>query len=243
MRIRNRIEQFFQPQNSQRGFTLLELIIVIAIIGLLAIMAVPIGTTLIQKTKVSGFDRDKIAIQAIVDEYHLSGLHTYKGDNQYPIKGATAAGTLDDWTDADTSSTLATPLDPLLGTLGGNPKWRDGGNGFRDTSEDNLNAEAEAIAGSGSGWYVVKVPVNNKDYAVDPRNYFIDFDLLKTDKIIERAPASASLDNTGGAATGSYSWYVDSNGLVQALYYYFPTNGIAPNGGNDNRGSRKGIYP
>ena len=96
----------------------------------------------------------------------------------------------------------------------------------------------------------MKVTRQGTDYAVDTRNYLIDFAKLTVDdagngklQLLDSVPKSASLDNGGGAASGSYSWYVDANGKVNSVHYHFPTNGVAPSGGTDNRGYNTNVYP
>ena len=66
--------------------------------------------------------------------------------------------------------------------------------------------------------------------------------------LLQSAPDSASLDNGGGSATGSYSWYVKSTGEVSSVFFHFPTNGTDINGtasakSEDLRGFNDGVYP
>ena len=103
---------------------------------------------------------------------------------------------------------------------------------------------------------------------IDSRDYFIDFCELIAHGFIEEFPRSASLDHdrdcvnastdgtdASGAVElnttpenaddppeenppGSYTWYVDEDGKVQSLYYFFPTTSDP-----DNRGYFGGVYP
>ena len=66
--------------------------------------------------------------------------------------------------------------------------------------------------------------------------------------LLQSAPDFASLDNGGGSATGSYSWYVKSTGEVSSVFFHFPTNGTDINGtasakSEDLRGFNDGVYP
>ena len=104
----------------------------------------------------------------------------------------------------------------------------------------------------------------DKCLVIDSRDYLIDFCELIEHEFIEEFPRSASLDHDrdcsptvqdapGEAPTptpetaadppeenppGSYTWYVDEQGKVQSLYYYFPTSSDP-----DNRGYFGGVYP
>ena len=107
----------------------------------------------------------------------------------------------------------------------------------------------------------------DKCLVIDSRDYLIDFCELIESGFIEEFPRSASLDHdrdcdsvmdavgelVSDAATatpenaaeppeenppGSYTWYVDKDGKVQSLYYYFPTSSDP-----DNRGYFSGVYP
>ena len=109
---------------------------------------------------------------------------------------------------------------------------------------------------------------NDNCLVIDSRDYLIDFCELIDSGFIEEFPRSASLDHDRecpepgeeavgdpvvdpAAATpedaadpseenppGSYTWYVDVDGKVQSLYYYFPTSSDP-----DNRGYFSGVYP
>ena len=145
----------------------------------------------------------------------------------------------------------AMPLNPKRGTQGGEPKWIDGPVGAADSNrsaEDNLNGEKDSLAEVASGWYVTEVRHQGEDFTVDTRDYFIDFRKLVTAGLLQSVPESASQDNGGGSATGSYGWYVKSTGEVESLFFHFPTNGTDIEGNlssasNDQRGFIDGVYP
>lgn len=243
---------------ARKGFTLLELAVTIGILGTLAAIAVPLVTNHLGAAEGRSWGEDQRIIQNAVDVYRdtvgSDPQVKFKGDAQYPIRGMDATGPLKPWNDADSSTDLTSPGNPFRGTRGGEPKWRDNGDTFR--TEENLNAESLTNSGTGSGWYVFKVNVQGTEYVVDTRNFFIDFNKLTRNepptakKLLKKVPSSASRDNLpgitqGATASGSYSWYVDADGVVNAIFYPRPTNGTGPgtNNGSDNRGFITEIYP
>jgi len=245
----------------QKGFTLIELVVVIAIMGVMAAIAVPLVNNNLSRSKERAWATDLALIQSSVDAFFTSpGNARYLGQRQYPIIGRSSTGTLDTWDDSAPAATIATPpLNPLRGIKGGEPKWRDGGaDGIR--TEEDLNNENDSIDGGGSGWYVFKRSLEGTDYVADSRDFFIDFKVLVAAGLMKKVPNSASTDNPGGSSEGSYIWYVDEIGVVNALNTFFPTNGAkdtglnigvtatsvndaANNNGTDNRGFSAGVYP
>ena len=138
----------------------------------------------------------------------------------------------------------------MLGTQGGEPYWTDDANGTRDADEEVL-LDADVSSGNlgAGGWYVGKIAVQGIEYAVDSRDYFLDFDLLVSAGLLKAAPESASTDNGGvSSGDGSYSWYIDANGNVESILGVFPYNGLLFDGtpivgAGDTRGFIEGVYP
>jgi len=296
----------------QRGFTLVEMVTVVAIMGVMAAVAVPMVSSQLSKTREKSYLQDKAMIQTSVDSFFTAADNErFLGLRQYPLLGATATDSIDGWTQkiqldannepvldsdgneiviaAQSSKLLSIPGNPLRGTKGGLPKWRDsigaGNSGTDDkrelindepipagdnNSEENLNAELETLDPdrvtlnplddkgatlpspptlASGGWYVDKVSFQSKDFAVDSRNYFIDFDLLVKAGLLQKVPDSASLDNGGGEdSNGSYSWFVTESGQVESLFFFFPSNGVGFDGESldgtlDLRGFFPGVYP
>ena len=243
----------------QPGFTLVELVVVIAIMGVMAAIAVPMVNDTLGRSKEQAWNTDLALIQGAVEAFHSSpGNERFLGQRQYPIIGRSSTGTLQSWDNSATAATIATtPLNPLRGTKGGEPKWRDGGaDGLR--TEADLNNEHDSIDGGGSGGYVFKRNLEGTDYVADSRDFLIDFNVLVAAGLMKNVPDSASTDNPGGSSKGSYIWYVDEIGVVNALNTFFPTNGVkdtglniglpatgddSVNNGGDNRGFQTGVYP
>ena len=231
----------------EQGFTLVEMVTVVAIMGVMAAVAVPMVSSQIGKARDKSYAQDVAMIQTAVDSFFTDSDNArFQGQRQYPIMGANsgvdneAAGGEDrfdevpkGWVDGNSSVDLTTPLNPKRGTQGGEPKWMDGPlktsldspDSTRKSDEDLLNGEKESINRTGVGWYITKVTHQGADFAVDTRDYFIDFRKLVELGLLQSVPQSASLDNGGGSATGSYSWYVKSTGEVDSLFVHFPTNG------------------
>jgi len=249
----------------ERGFTLIEMVTVVAIMGVMAAVAVPMVSSQLGKAREKSFLQDKAMIQTAVASFFADASNVrYLGQRQYPILGANSgadnsatggedrsAEVVNAWVASDTSKDLATPLNPLRGIQGGVPKWMDGPAGAPDSNrndEDNLNGEAESLAEVASGWYITKVTHQGADFAVDTRDYFIDFRKLVAAGLLQSVPESASLDNGGGTTTGSYSWFVNSSGAVDSDFFHFPTNGthilgVASDKSEDLRGFFSGVYP
>ena len=75
-------------KNGQRGFTLIELIVVIAILGVLAAVVVPMVTSYLNNSKSRAYSADAKKIQSAVDAYYSKPGNTrFVGKRQYPIIG------------------------------------------------------------------------------------------------------------------------------------------------------------
>ena len=74
--------------NAQRGFTLVELVVVIAILGVLAAVAVPRINEFLRSATEHSYTADVAIIQSAVSAWY-SDLHNdpFLGTRQYPIIG------------------------------------------------------------------------------------------------------------------------------------------------------------
>ena len=157
-RIRSRIGE------SNDGFTLIELIVVIAILGILIAIAVPTIRGFLENSKEQAYDADQRVIQLAVDAYYFSPSNVrFNNDRQYPIMGKRyqdpmpdergftetfarrqleqCEGTGDDpqikFEYEDRYLQDPPPPHPVLGTRGGMPIWKEGrGSNFDNDRND-----------------------------------------------------------------------------------------------------------
>ena len=110
--------------SKQKGFTLVEMVVVIAIMGVMAAVAVPVVTNNLAKSKERAYDQDVAMIQTAIDSYFTAADNPrYLGLRQYPIiaKGDTGTPTL--WSSVS-GSVAQSLVNPVQGTQGGQPTWR-----------------------------------------------------------------------------------------------------------------------
>ena len=221
---------------------------VIAILGVMAAIAVPMVNNFLGSSKEQAYVNDTATIQAAVDAWFSSPSNIrFLGRRQYPIFGADRTGGVfiradhnhesdhpDNHEHHDSNHEKKSPHhhtrltedltdigNPLGGTQGGNPKWIDDDNGIRDASEEELlDNDPESL--DDPGWHVATITREGTEYIVDSRDYFIDFNKLVTAGLLEKVPTSASSDDGGGTANGSYSWYVGELGRVRSIFFFFP---------------------
>ena len=229
---------------AQNGFTLIELVVVVAILGILAAIAAPMVTNYIGNAKERAYSAEAERIQSAVDAYYADpGNVRFLGERQYPLIGrgqtdedaldsdeTTARElkdiTLDQFADPPTkasgaalSAALWNPVGGIQGAnLSATAVWIDDSDAVRD----------DLTSGSPDIWTTIAVTtLTGSTVQTDPRYFFIDFQALADGAYLDGIPESASVDNTpegGDSSTyaGTYSWYVDSVGKVRSLYKEFP---------------------
>ena len=105
---------------------------------------------------------------------------------------------------------------------GGTPLWEDvDGDSRRVPANEALFYHEADPPPAVDHWNTTKVTVDDVDYVVDSRDWFIDIDLLVDKGFLKKQPSSASADNSA-AGKGSYTWYFAENGEVKSMLYAFP---------------------
>jgi len=222
----------------QRGFTLVELVVVTAIMGVLASVATPLMVNHLAGAKEEAYNADLGILQTAVDAWYTDPSNVrFLGKNQYPLMGrnetardekhivrTSSFNHADNLTpletkDEDDHSGKDSPdWNPLGGTQGADltkvtdntPAWTDDGDGVREIQEKSPDK-----------WTTVRVMREGVAYYTDARYYFIDLKALVDAGFLKEIPKSSSRDNalTG---TGSYTYYLDHRGRVQTLLFAFP---------------------
>ena len=222
----------------EAGFTLIELIVVIAILGVLAAITVPTIANFLSSSKSEAYKAESARIQAAVDGFYSApGNSRFIGKRQFPVigRGQTTQGSLTvraGTTTVDYDDTQ-TPFASTIGGASESPAtWNpvggtEGSTLTTSTWTDDADGEREVESSSPDKFTSVTVVRGGVSYQTDPRYFFIDFEVLVTDGLLDAVPESASPDNkpSSGTATytGSYAWYVDANGKVQSLYRHLPS--------------------
>jgi len=173
----------------QRGFTLVELVIVVIVLGVLAAVVVPSFQGFVNRGRDRAFETDQRLLQAAVDAWRTDVAN--RAGNPWPTMGGVKG----------------TPVD--------------------------ANADGDYLDGGDT-------------------NSFVKLSLLVTGGYIKGADALKSyayaplaIGNTGVPSTslGSYLWYLDANGVVQALYWNDANGNGLVDGGETASGFQEGIYP
>ena len=157
MRIGDRILRALRKTNgaaAESGVTLIELVVVIAIIGILIAITVPTIRGFLENARRQAHEADRRTIQVAVDAYYTStNNEKYRGQRQYPILGKRKAGELKAWPDLQCRGTSQgkelifkntegedPEKHPIGGIRGGTPIWQEG----RGVWKDNVRNHADS---------------------------------------------------------------------------------------------------
>ena len=151
------------------GFTLIELIVVIAILGILIAIAIPTIRGFLESSREQAYEADRRVIQLAVDAYYYSpNNERFNNDRQYPIMGKRNQNPPEDdrgfaethtrlylemcaGDDADSPiefeyherylADSPLPPHPVLGTRGGIPIWKEGSGANLDGRRNALSRD------------------------------------------------------------------------------------------------------
>ncbi len=148
-----------------KGFTLVEIMIVLAVLAVLAAVVIPNVSGFLGRGKERAFSRDRDIIQAAVDAWRTDVGS--RGGNPWPTIGSSAA----------------------TGAIAG----------CTDVAADGIDVNDVA-----AGCSIIKVSNLATTY------------LKATDSVKSFAYTTGTATGATNSPVGSYVWYIDANGLVQA---------------------------
>jgi prepilin-type N-terminal cleavage/methylation domain-containing protein len=147
-----------------RGFTLIEIIIVLAVLGVLAAVVVPNVAGFVTRGKDRSFEADRRLLQGAVDAWRTSGANA---GNPWP-------------------------------TLTGNK------GAITSCAEDGAETNGVDVGVIDSDCHIIKITSLAPNY------------IKGTDAVKSFAYSASTTTGATNSPTGSYVWYIDANGLVQA---------------------------
>ena len=219
----------------ERGFTLVEMVTVVAIMGVMAAVAVPMVNTQLGKTREKSYLQDRAMIQTAVDSFFTAADNVrHLGQRQFPLMGSSISKGNSTIPDGDSTvpfdetasvDIILRPLNPVRATKGGDPKWRDGdADGNRKLDSDGLTVPVDQTTGaiengSEEGLNNANAVFNNSTLA---GGWFVDRVTFQGNKF----------------ATDSRDFIIDFNLLVDAgLLQNVPESASPDNGGGSTDGS------
>jgi prepilin-type N-terminal cleavage/methylation domain-containing protein len=165
-------------KRGEKGFTLVEIIIVLAVIAVLAAVVIPNVTGFLGRGKERGWGADRDILQAAVDSYRTD--IGKRAGNPWPTLGGL----------------IGTPSDDANGTT----DTPDGD--YADTGDKDINQET----GEDLNSFIDIAALANEGY-------------LKGADVVKSAETSLLNTTATNTVSGSYGWYINSNGVVDAIYW------------------------
>lgn len=181
---------------TQKGLTLIELVVVIAILGVLAAVTVPRVNQFLHQAPEVSYDADLAIVQSAVSAWY-SDLHNeqFLRGRQFPTIGRNETGQegrIVRGEDGVENVDAVGPFDhkddssPLAPTDSAGPDWNPLGGSqgadLRHVGEDGVTAwkdDGDGIREPGEdAWTTVEISYHGYAYFVDSRYYFLDMQAL-----------------------------------------------------------------
>ncbi len=207
------------PRRGEKGFTLVELLIVLAILAVLAAVVIPNVTGMFGRGAEQAYDTDLKTIQTAAATFFFD-VHVYDdGDDEWQDSSGTNGHYYPDMFAGDTyDGTLSLTVNPDDPDSEGNPKVI--------IAPDGLDA-TDAMVSAAAIWMglLVNSPAASSPNDGTTNDFRADAAPLTDEKgpYINEIPDSAMAVITGtipgnGGATGTYLWIVGENGVVYGIY-------------------------